>query len=108
MIDKIEKQFREKIKDWDNESRKAEKAFCHTCARIDFNNGKLAPDWTVYANLALVGTSEIRDQKDNSKIIGTTEDLKCPKEHGTSIMKEFPRDEYGRPYNPEWKKPEKK
>ena len=107
MVDKIEKAYREKIKIWEDETRKAGKAFCHTCARVDFNNGKLAANWTDYANLDLVGTSEIRDQKDNSKVIGTCEDFKCPKGHGTSIMKEFPKDEYGRPYNPEWKRPEK-
>ena len=104
----VEKQYRTKIKIWDEDARKAGKAFCHTCARIDFNNGKLASDWTAYITLNLVGTSEIRDQKDNSKVIGTTEDFKCPKDHGISIMKEFPRDEYGRPYNPDWKKSEKK
>lgn len=104
----IEKGYREKISKWEDEARKAGKAFCHTCARIDFNNGKLAEDWTTYANLTLVGISEIRDQKDNSKVVGTCEDYKCPKDHGTSIMKEFPKDEFLRPYNPDYKKPEKK
>ena len=100
----VNKEFVEKIKNWENNARIGGKVFCHTCARVDFNNGKLASDWTAYANLTLIGTSEIRDQKDNFKVIGTCEDYKCPKGHGVSLMKEFPKDEYLRPYNPDFKK----
>ena len=101
-----EKKYREKIKGWEIDAKKAGKTFCHACARMDFNNGRLASDWTNYSNLTLIGTSEIIDKKTNY-VIGIMEDYKCPKEHGVSIEKPFKRDEYGRPFNPDWKKTEK-
>ena len=98
-----EKKYREKIKNWEEEAKKVGKLFCHSCARMDFNNNRLASNWTNYSELTLIGTSEIIDKKTN-QMIGTMEDFKCPKGHGVSIEKSFKRDEYGRPYNPEFKK----
>lgn len=98
-----EKHFRELVHDWDEESKKAGKTFCHTCARFDFVRGKLATNWTAYSEMEFISSSEIREPKEN-KVLGKMEDWKCPKGHGISVERLFPKDEFGRAINPEVKK----
>jgi len=82
----VEREYRKIIDAWDKEARQQNKIFCHTCARNDFNKGILADNWTVYADsIQLISASDIRDVKNQSKILGKMEDYKCPKGHGISF-----------------------
>jgi hypothetical protein len=81
----IEREYRKTMEIWDKESREQDKIFCHTCARNDWVKGVLADNWTVYAeSLKLINSSDIRDVKDQTKILGSMEDYKCPRGHGIS------------------------
>ena len=81
----VEREYRKIIETWDEEARKADKIFCHTCARNDWVKGVLADNWQVYAeSLKFISSSNIRDTKNQSKILGSMEDYKCPKGHGIS------------------------
>ena len=84
-----ERKYKKIILQWENESREVDKIFCHTCARNDFNKSMLASSWTAYAdNLQFLNSYSIRDMKDQSKVIGTMENWKCPKGHGISVSKD--------------------
>ena len=81
----VERDYRKIIEEWENQARSQDKIFCHTCARNDWMKGIMNDDWTIYAeSLNLIHTSDIRDVKDQTRILGVMEDYKCPKGHGIS------------------------